>query len=161
MWLRTQRTLSERIIGIAVAGLSGVLFGALWNVTFPINKKLWTSSYVLFAGGLSLMLLALSLWIVDLPGKDPDKSRQSRFLEPFLVFGSNAISAYIFSELLQSGLSAIHLHPGLNVQQWLYRCILRVVPNAPFASLLYSLAFVFVCWLATSVLYRRRIFIKV
>src|SRR5271168_2803316 len=50
MWLRTQRTLGQKIGGIAIAGLTGVLLGRLWNLSFPINKKLWTSSYVLFAG---------------------------------------------------------------------------------------------------------------
>ena len=160
IWLRSQHTLKQKIIGIALAGLSGILLGGLWNLTFPINKKLWTSSYVLFAGGLSVLLLALCLWIVDFPKKNPDTSH-SRFIEPFLVFGTNAISAYVFSELLQSGLSSIHLHPGFNAQQWLYRCVVRVIPNAPFASLLYSLVFVTVCWLVTSVLYRRGIFIRV
>jgi predicted acyltransferase len=160
IWLRSQHMLKQKIIGIALAGLSGILLGGVWNLTFPINKKLWTSSYVLFAGGLSLLLLALCLWIVDFPKKNPNTSH-SRFIEPFLIFGTNAISAYVFSELLQSGLSSIHLHPGLNAQQWLYRWIVRAIPNAPFASLLYSLAFVMVCWLVTSVLYRRGIFIRV
>src|SRR6266702_1423179 len=66
IWLRAPRTLVVKCIGIATAGLSGVLLGGLWNLSFPINKKLWTSSYVLFAGGLSLLLLALCIWIVDL-----------------------------------------------------------------------------------------------
>ena len=74
IWLRTQRTLVQKIGGIAIAGLTGVLLGGLWNLSFPINKKLWTSSYVLFAGGLSLLLLALCLLIVDLPKKNPSDS---------------------------------------------------------------------------------------
>jgi predicted acyltransferase len=163
IWLRTQRTLRARAAGIAAAGLTGVLFGALWNLSFPINKKLWTSSYVLFAGGLSLLLLALCLLIVDLREKTPTTSGDgnSRFLSPFLVFGTNAIAAYVFSELLQSTLSSIHPHPGLNLQQLLYRSIMHIVPNQPFASLLYSIGFVAVCWIPVSVLYRRSIFVKI
>jgi predicted acyltransferase len=161
IWLRTQRTLATKGVGIATAGLSGVLLGGLWNLFFPINKKLWTSSYVLFAGGLSLLLLALCLLIVDLREKSPTRPDRSRLLTPFFVFGTNAISAYIFSELLQSTLSSIHPQQGLNVQQLLYRSILHVAPNPAFASLLYSLGFVGVCWLFATVLYRRRIFIKV
>jgi predicted acyltransferase len=161
IWLRTQRTLATKGVGIATAGLSGVVLGGLWNLSFPINKKLWTSSYVLFAGGLSLLLLALCLLIVDLREKSPTEPDRSRFLKPFFVFGTNAISAYIFSELLQSTLSSIHPQQGLNVQQLLYRSILHVAPNPAFASLLYSLGFVGVCWLFATVLYRRRIFIKV
>jgi predicted acyltransferase len=161
VWLRTQRTLAQKITGIAIAGLTGVLLGGLWNLSFPINKKLWTSSYVLFAGGLSLLLLALCLLIVDLPEKNPDKPEHPRPLKPFLVFGTNAIAAYIFSELLQSAIASIHLQLNLNVQQWLYRSIQHSVPDPAFASLLYSLGFLVVCWLFVSVLYRRKIFIKI
>jgi predicted acyltransferase len=161
VWLRTQRTLAQKITGIAIAGLTGVLLGGLWNLSFPINKKLWTSSYALFAGGLSLLLLALCLMIVDLPEKNPNKPEHPRPLKPFLVFGTNAIAAYIFSELLQSAIASIHLQPNLNVQQWLYRSIQHSVPDPAFASLFYSLGFLVVCWLFVSVLYRRKIFIKI
>jgi predicted acyltransferase len=162
IWLRTQRTLTQKVTGIAIAGLSCVLFGGLWNLSFPINKKLWTSSYVLFAGGLSLLLLALCLFIVDLLKKDSSRSGgHSRFLTPFFVFGTNAIAAYVFSELLQSTFGSIHLRPGLNLQQFLYQAIAHVIPNPAFASLLYSLGFVFICWLFVRELYRRNIFMKI
>jgi predicted acyltransferase len=160
IWLRTQHTLRTRAAAIATAGLSAVLLGGLWNLSFPINKKLWTSSYVLFAGGLSLLLLALCLLIVDLRDKSPT-SGHSRFLNPFLVFGTNAIAAYVFSELLQSTLSSIHPQPGINLQQLLYRSMLHVVPDQPFASLLYSIGFVAVCWIPVWALYRRSLFIKI
>jgi predicted acyltransferase len=161
IWLRTQRTLKAKAAGIATAGLTGVLLGGLWNLSFPINKKLWTSSYVLFAGGLSLLLLAFCLLIVDLRKKSPSTSNDPSSLSPFLVFGTNAIAAYVFSELLQSTLTSIHPHPGTNLQQLLYRSIAHIVPNQPFASLLYSIGFVAVCWIPVSLLYRRSIFIKI
>jgi predicted acyltransferase len=161
IWLRTQRTLKAKAAGIATAGLTGVLLGGLWNLSFPINKKLWTSSYVLFAGGLSLLLLALCLVIVDLRDKTPGTSGPSRSFSPFLAFGTNAISAYVFSELLQSTLTSIHPHQGINLQQLLYRSIADVIPNQAFASLFYSIAFVAICWVPVSLLYRRSIFIKI
>jgi predicted acyltransferase len=161
IWLRTNRSLAAKTSGIAIAGVTCVLLGSLWNLSFPINKKLWTSSYVLFAGGLSLLLLALCLWMVDLPLDGSSKTGRPKWLMPFLVFGTNAIAAYVFAELLQSTLSCIHPYPGVNVPQFLYRSIQHVVPDAAFASLLYSLGFVVVCWLVIAVLYRRRIFIKI
>jgi predicted acyltransferase len=156
LWLRTERTLAEKARGIAVAGLSGVLLGAVWNIWFPINKKLWTSSYVLFAAGLSLLLLALSMWLVDVRGVR--RGWWSTFL---LVFGTNAIVAYVFSELLAATLGSIHVAPRVNLERWMYNGIHSVVPDAAFASLLYSLGFVLVCWVAVYPLYRRRIFIRI
>ncbi len=163
-WLRTSHTLAQKVKGIAIAGIGGVLLGSLWNFTFPINKQLWTSSFVLFSGGLSLLLLALSIGLVDIccaAESVPKRSHSSRFFTPLLVFGTNAIAAYVFSELLSSTFSSIHFRSGVNLEQILYRAILRVAPPAAFASLLYSLGFVAVCWIFTWLLYRRRIFIKI
>ncbi len=164
IWLRTQRTLAEKIRGIAVAGVSCVLLGLLWNFSFPINKKLWTSSFVLFAVGWSLLLLALSVWMFDRRSEDEGREapgKRSGWFTPLLVLGTNAITAYVFSELLAGGIGSIHVHPGMNLHHWFYTAILSGVPYPAFASLLYSLGFVAVCWLPVYWLYRRRIFIKV
>jgi predicted acyltransferase len=164
-WLRTSHTLVYKVRGIAFAGLSCLLLGWLWNLSFPINKKLWTSSFVLFAGGLSLLLLALFIWIADMRATSQDKPTRignSWYSSLLLVFGTNAITAYVLSELLASAFSSIHFSSGFNVEQWLYRSILAAVPDPALASLLYSLAFVAVCWLVVyMMLYRRRIFIKI
>jgi predicted acyltransferase len=161
IWLRTQHTLSQKTTGIAIAGLTFILLGGLWNFSFPINKKLWTSSYVLFAGGLSLSLLALSLFIVDLRKKKSANPDHSGILKPFFIFGTNAIVAYVFSELLAAAFFSIQVHPHVTLSQSIFRSIVQVVPNLPFASLLFSLGFVVVCWLFVAVLYRRKIFIKI
>jgi predicted acyltransferase len=161
LWLQTNRSIGEKARGIAIAGVSGLLLGGLWNFAFPINKKLWTSSYVLFAAGWSLLLLALAIWIVDVRGAGkPEAARRKTFM-PLLVFGTNAIAAYVFSELLPGAMSLIHLQPKVNLQRWIYYKILAVITNPPMASLIYSLLFVGVCWLAIYMLYRRRIFLKI
>jgi predicted acyltransferase len=162
LWLRSARPLAQKARGILAAGVTGVLLGALWNLSFPINKKLWTSSYVLFAGGLSLMLLALFIWLADLRGKDRTSRTGSPLDVPLLVFGTNAIAAYVLSELLASALGAIRVQGNLTLSHWLFLGIHAVVPDEAFASLLFSLGYTFVCWLVVYVfLYRRRIFIKI
>jgi predicted acyltransferase len=163
IWLRTERTLAQKAKGIAIAAVTGIVLGGLWNFTFPINKKLWTSSYVLFAAGLSMLLLALAIWVVDIQGnkKNEDNATRSRRWMPFLVFGANSIAAYVLSELLPGILENIHVSPGVNPLAWYYLSIRKVVPNAAFASLLYSLTYVAVCWVPMYFLYRRRIFIKI
>ena len=103
MWLRTGRTMMQKWRGILGAGTCLVVAGLIWNVWFPINKKLWTSSYVLFAAGLSLLLFALAIWLVDLrtPAETLIEPRHHpRALLFFFVFGVNSIAAYVLSELL-------------------------------------------------------------
>lgn len=163
-WLRTGNTLARKARAIAVAGAISAALGGLWALSFPINKKLWTSSFVLYAGGLSMLLLALAIWIVDArrarhSGQEGEKKPLAfTFL---LVFGTNAISAYVFSELLSSTLGSIHVAPHESLHHWCFFRILAVVPNAAFASLLYSLGIVAVCWLFAYALYRKKIFIKI
>ena len=163
-WLQSTRTLLTKIRGMAMAGLSSMLLGGLWSVWFPINKKLWTSSYVLWAGGLSLLLFSLAMWLVDLHStgeSDLPPGQAKRLLLPFFVFGSNSIAAYVFSELLAGALGSISLAPNLSVSGYLFSHIHQTFPNAAVASLGYSLLIVLVCWIPVYLLYRRRIFLKV
>jgi predicted acyltransferase len=164
LWLRTSHTLAEKARSIAIAGISGLILGGIWNIWFPINKKLWTSSYVLFAAGFSLLLLALSIWIVDIRSQreaDADPATRYRRFMPLLVFGVNAIAAYVLSELLPGIFENIHVRPGVSFLHWCYLGILQVVPDPALASLLYSFAYAAACWIPMYVLYRKRIYIKI
>jgi predicted acyltransferase len=159
-WLRHDRSLAQKIAGLAAAGVVCVLLGALWNVAFPINKKLWTSSYVLFAGGWSLLLLAGFLWTEVRRGGGGDRKKPA-WQMPLLVFGTNAIVAYMFSELLASSLWSIPLRDNLSLQQMFIETAARATPDAAVGALIYSSLFTTVCWLMIHALYRRRLFIKI
>jgi predicted acyltransferase len=154
MWLRTKDSLKRKCLGMLGSGVVLILLGELWNPWFPINKKLWTSSYVLFAAGVSLLGLALCYWAVEIRGW------KKGWTYYWLVFGTNAITAYVLSELLASGLSAIKLAPNRTLSGYLYDVFQRVHPPG-IGALLFSLAFVMVCWLVVWPLYVKRIFIKV
>jgi predicted acyltransferase len=153
-WLRSTRSPQARTIGILLASIVFLAGGLLWDISFPINKKLWTSSYVLFAGGWSLLGLSISYYLFDI------RKLPGRWITPALVFGMNAISAYVLSELLSSAISAIHVGPVQTLQQWLYFSIFKPIVNPAFGSLLYSICFVFACWIPMYVLYRKKIFLK-
>ena len=153
-WLRSALGMAQKLKGLIVAGLIGLAAGGLWNYWFPVNKKLWTSSYVLYAAGWSLLALAFCFWLVEI-------RRQKRGLYPWLVFGTNAITVYVFAELFQSTLNAIHVNGAITLQRQIYLNILAVVPWPAWASLIYSLCFVAVCFVPMVVLYRKRIFIKI
>ena len=167
IWLKTGRGLTEKMRGIAVAAVTCLLLGAAWNFEFPINKKLWTSSYVLFAAGWSLLLLALFLW-VDLragskrAGSKPASEKRGVFATILLVFGTNAIFAYELSEVGATSLGLWHPAAGMVTQQWAFAGIAHVIPDVALASFVFSLLYAAACWVVTyAVLYRNRIFLKI
>ncbi|MBS1814211.1 MAG: DUF5009 domain-containing protein [Acidobacteria bacterium] len=167
LWLRTKRAMEVKMSGIAIAGTLMVCAGAAWNFSFPINKKLWTSSFALFAGGWSLLLLALAIYIIDVRriGRADvtraDAPEHPTIYKPLLVFGTNAILAYMVSELGDSILHNIHPAPGDTLKKMLYRAVFSVVHHTGFAALIYSLVFTLVCWLIVYPFYRKRIFLKI
>ena len=158
IWLRLPKTLPAKALGLLMGALSGLLLGNIWNIWFPINKKLWTSSYVLFAAGCTLLLLALSFYAVEI------RKWTRGWTFPWLVFGSNAITAYVISELLAGALDAVPMHydgKTTDLQQYIFLKFFYPVINPSFGSLLYALAYVLVCFLPVLLMYRKKIFIKI
>ena len=160
-WLRTSRTVMEKAKGIAIAGVSGLLLGGLWNFWFPVNKKLWTSSYVLYAAGWSLLLLALSMCVVEMRERKVGAKTQPWWYTMLLVFGMNAIASYVLSELLAGAIDSIHLASGMNLGRWVDNEIVGVIPNAAFASLIFSVLYTAICWVPMWAMYRRKVFLKI
>ncbi len=93
-WLRSERAPRQKASGMLLVGMAAIVAGELWGIWFPINKKLWTSSYVVFTAGCALVCLAMCYWLIDI------KLHRGWWTRPFLIFGSNAITAYVISELL-------------------------------------------------------------
>jgi predicted acyltransferase len=158
IWLRRPKALSTKAAGLLGAAISGLVLGEIWNVWFPINKKLWTSSYVLFAAGCTLLLLAICFYAVEI------KKWTRGWTYPWLVFGSNAITAYVFSELLAGGIDSISVRDGArhtSLQPFIYQHFFFPVINPSFGSLLYAIAFVLVCFIPVVVMYRKKVFIKI
>jgi predicted acyltransferase len=141
-WLRSNRSGSRKAAGLALAGVACVLVGYLWDLVFPIIKILWTSSYVLFAGGWSLLLLALFYWVIDVLG-----FRMWAFV--FVVIGMNAITIYFLQNLVDFGRIS---------EFFLYGIARR---SGVRAALILSLGAFLARWLFLWFLYRRRIFFKV
>jgi predicted acyltransferase len=157
IWLRrTDKTTPQKFFGLWSAAFVCLLLGKLWGFWFPINKKLWTSSYVLFAAGWSLLGLAICYWLIEI------KKWTRGWTSPWIIFGSNAITAYVFSELLAPTLWAFHFGAAhKSIGQVIYASIFAKIPDPAFGALLYSLTFVAVCFLPVLVLYRKKIFIKI
>lgn len=151
---------------LAVSGCLLVICGLVWNAAFPINKNLWTSSYVLFAGGWSLLLLALFYWAYDL--RRAQATLVGRWLTlPWVIFGANAITAYVVSELVVDTLLAIRLaNPAdparpITAWLWLYRHVFAVHGSTDTTSVAFAIVFTALCILPNWWLWRRKVFLRV
>jgi predicted acyltransferase len=146
-------------------GVGGLLFlgGSVWGRWFPINKNLWTSSYVLLAAGIGLWALALLNWLVD--GRAQPWPRWLRVVTwPWLVFGSNAIAAFTASVVLVKALLYFHATapsghrvPLLAV---IYDEVFARAGSNEWTSLAWAICFVVVCFLPVWWLWHKRIFLK-
>jgi predicted acyltransferase len=156
--LRAPDSPRDKLRGLVAAGVACVVAGEAWARVFPINKNLWTSSFVLLTGGLSLLGLAACCYALDV------RQWRGKALRVPLVFGMNAMAAYILSEGLQAAIDTFGEGPGGVPPVWqvrVYEAVFAPLAPPPLASLLYALAFLAVCWVAMDVLYRRRIFLKI
>jgi predicted acyltransferase len=154
-WLRTKASNSTKAAGLLAAGIASILAGEIWSHWFPINKRLWTSSYVLLAAGITLVLLAVLYWLIDCTGW------KKGWTVPWLALGTNAITLYVFSELLASALDSWHTSGDITLKQAAFSHIVSWVPNLSLASLVYSVLFVIVCAILALWMYRQKLFIKI
>jgi predicted acyltransferase len=156
---------------LVLSGLISLTLGLLWSPFFPINKNLWTSSYVLFSAGLSLLLLALCYWLIDIRRLN-EKPYGKALLWPWLVFGSNAITAFVMSNLLVQTASWIKAPAGawvspanpakhISAWQWTYIHLFARHGSTYATSVAFAVAFTALCFLPNLFLWRRKIFLKV
>lgn len=156
MWMRRSQEAAKTARGLLVAAVACLATGLAWSVWFPLNKRLWTSSFAVFNVGISLAALWFFFRVVDMrPGV------RARWKHPLLVFGTNALPAYIFSEFLASFLSAVHVPSELTLEKWLYQPLPWLLHNDSIAAASYAVVFMLVCFAATWLLYRRNIFLKI
>jgi predicted acyltransferase len=159
LWLRSDKPASFRANGLAVAALSSLALGYFWALWFPLNKNMWTSSFVLVAAGYSLFLLAFAFWAIEVRGW------RKGWTGVWLVFGSNAIAAYMFSELLPGVLDNVTVPDGPNrhavLNLVIFERIFAHIPDPHWAAFAYSVSFTAVCFVPVWILYRKKIFLKV
>ena len=163
MWLRTKQHISMKMVGLAVSGIVMQTIAWWWNSYFPMNKKLWTSSFSLFAGSLSVLLLALAIYAIDVKrwGRAGLAENESPwFYKPLMVFGTNSILAYMVSELLPSIFGFIKTADGTILRTYQYK-LNWLMPVHGWPEFFFGLTFVLITWLIVLPLYRKRIFLRV
>jgi predicted acyltransferase len=157
-WLRSGRDRAAIALRLLLFGMLGVLAGEIWNPWFPINKNLWTSSFVLFAGGFSLIFLAVLYWMVEI------RQWRGAWTMPILVFGMNAIAGYVADYAVLGPAYSWSVTVANGKILWfdaIHAWMLAQGPSPANAALIYSAAAVLICWGLLWPLWRKRIFLKV
>ncbi len=159
----------NKAVGLFFFGTILLAIGWSWSLLFPLNKSLWTSSYVVYTTGLALLTLAVCYYLIDIKG-------YKKWSKPFVIFGVNALALFVFSGIVARMLGLIKVattdgpivsstglavQPTISLQQWIFNNLFLSWASPTNASLAYAICFIlfwlFLMWL----LYRRRIFIKV
>lgn len=164
-----QQSPTRTLVGLLAGSAFCLVTGILWNFVFPINKKLWTSSYVLVAAGISLLGLALCYWIADVRQFQRRSHAARLLLFPWIVFGSSAITAYAVSELIAKLMTAIRFQdlsvsgPASNTTAWAwtYRHLFAFGGSTNNTSVTFAIVFVIVCFIPNYLLWRKGIILKV
>lgn len=157
-WIGRARPLAERLNGLFAVGALGMVVGLVWNWGFPINKNLWTSSYVIFTAGMAAVALATCIWLIEV--------RQIRWwTRPWIVFGVNPILAFVGSGLMARLIYSVIRVPfrggTTSLQGAIYETAYASWLSPRNASLAFALTFVLLWYVVLEVLYRKRIFLKV
>jgi predicted acyltransferase len=142
----------EGLTKLLIAGFFLFVLARWWNLEFPINKKLWTSSFVLNTVGLDCMILACVIYWIDFRAK-----KSGTYF--FRVFGRNPLPIYLFSELMVTILFIIPVG-GVPLYNWVYQNIF-IYAGDYFASLLFAISYMLLCWCFGYILDRNKIYIRV
>lgn len=158
-WLKTDKSDHAKVNGMYVAGVLGLLSGVIVDIWFPINKNLWSSSYVLFMAGMALMFLATLYWLVDI-------KNYKAYTKPFVIFGSNAIIMFTLSSFFAKvlgGLWKINLANGtqITMKTYLFNNLFASWLSPINASLAYAISYLLIWFVVAYVLYKKRVYIKV
>lgn len=139
-------------------GILAIIVALIWDNWFPINKSLWTSSYVLYAGGIAMLVLSLCYWIIDV-------KKWQKWAFPFEVFGSNSLFVFVLSIVWVKIYFQIKLTGSdgtiKNAYNYIFSEWFQPVFGNMNGSLLFAITHIVIFWLILLWMYRRRIFIKV
>lgn len=157
-YLKSDRKPRTKALNLLFFGILSLCIGSLWNFWFPINKNLWTSSYVAFTGGIALILLATCFFIIDAKG-------HIAWAKPFSILGLNALFVYVLSEIFNLILIYTNIPisetVSVSLKSLIYERLFASWAGSLHGSFIYALAFLAFCWAAAAILYWKKIFVKV
>ncbi|MFC1662388.1 acyltransferase family protein [Gemmatimonadota bacterium] len=154
-WILSSRPILRKASGMLGAGIIGMGVGSLWDLAFPINKGLWTSSYVLFTAGVALVLLSLMFWAMEI--------RLWRgWAKPLVVYGMNAISVFVASGLLARILGLVRIgEESVSLKAWLYEGLFTPWAGPVNGSLAFAVSYVLLWLIVAWAMFAKRVFLKI
>ena len=153
VWIQKKGSTYEAITKLLLVGVALTFIGYLWDMSFPINKKLWTSSFVVFTIGLDCILIAVLMYIIQF-------YKRKKWTNFFEIVGKNPLFIYMFSEILLITMYTIHMADGTTLFSWIYHHFF-VYAGAYFGSFLYALTFMLFCWSIGWWMDKKKIYIRV
>jgi predicted acyltransferase len=157
-WIRRKIEDHEKVAAMFFFGVALQALGYVWQLAFPLNKSLWTSSYVVYTAGLALCFLGFCYWLIDIKG-------YKRWAKPFVIFGVNALVLFVGSGLMAKLFGIIKVGEmegkSVSLQQWIFNNLFLPFAAPVDASLMYAVSFILVWLFLMWLLYRKGIFIKI
>lgn len=144
----------EKLVLFIGIGIVTLILGYLFGVVFPINKALWTSSFVLVTGGWACLIFALIYYVTDV-------LKKIKWGTPAIVFGSNAITVFFLSGIIGRIFSMFKVDDNVSIHGFLFKNLSSVIINPKLSSLIYSIVVIAFYYLVAFILYKKKIFIKV
>lgn len=152
-YIRRRGNSYEVVAKLCLVAASLILLALTWHMAFPINKKLWTSSFVLLTVGIDLLILPALIYLIEI-------QRRRKWTQFFLVFGKNPLFIYVLADLL---LTILYMVPvgDKNLQQVFFQGVLLKITSPINASLMFAIIYMLICWSIGYVLDRKKIYIRV
>jgi predicted acyltransferase len=146
----------ETIAKLMLWGSLLIFIALCWNMVFPINKKLWSSPFVLVTTGIDLLIISALVYIIEIKQK-----AHSWWTNFFIVFGRNPLFIYILSELFVTVLYMATVGSGQSLHSWISINIFQFVAPGPIGSFLFAIFYMLICWSVGWWLNKKKIYIKV
>ena len=146
----------ETIAKLLLTGALLILLAICWNPVFPVNKKIWTSTFVLLTSGLDLVILSVLIYALEI--KNWNKYNWTDFFTPF---GKNPLFVYLVSEILIEVFRIVDVKPGISMYSWINTAIYEVISPGAIGSLLFALSYMLICWFVGWVLDKKAIYFRI
>ena len=155
--IQSAKNQKDNLKRLLIVGGALVAVGWVWGLFFPINKPIWTSSYVLYTGGLATLFLTLCIWVIDIKG-------YKRLAWPFVIFGANSIFVFAASGLWVKTIVRVKYtlnEETVNAYTYLYKTVFVPLAGNLHGSFLFALTHILMWWLILYWLDRKKIYIKI